>query len=856
MKFLEQFAPYSFPRLGLVRLPSLVITDEDKALVGVKSTASNVQFLKKLVWNEYQTMAAAGKFGTITEKEVIDRLKFEFEVLEKTGTTDYILLVWDINRWCDVNKIPRGPGRGSSCGSLVCFLSKITGVNPLIHNLNFTRFLSEARVKPKIIDGVIYADGKSICDIDCDYSVARRYEIQQYIDRKYPNRSSKISNITALTGKTALKDVLKVYLEYNEDQAKAVSDLIEVHFGKVEKLEKALETSKDYKAWVESDPSHLKAHNLAISIQGLLIHKGVHASGLFLSYDTLDNTLPVEITTDEDGIEFVTSSFDMEIVAEIGVKLDALNLKILDTIGETCILAGINRDDIDINHPSIYEFIAKSDLYYGIFQIEKGLTRDATFKAKPKDINQLSACLSIARPGSLAKIPNLVEYFHTGKIDLVYPPIDAILKDTANIIIYQESINEICQKVYGLSATDSDEIRRAISKKLRKDIEKWEPVLFLAGENRQIPKNVTEWFWTTCNNSADYLFSLNHALAYSYITAWTLYLKANYLKEFYLATLKFAKKEEMSIVIAEARKLGVNVLPPHLIKSEDNFKFEGNDIRFGLQHIKGIAGANLSKVTSFRREFTSKFEIFNFAKELGIPVNVLETLVLCGALDWPATNRVKLAMEARAYNLLLDSQKAIVSKLAKDYDYDLMDTLRALKDRKDEKGKPLLKEGPLATFRKKLGPYWNEYQNNIRNEDFTLYIVERNLLGFSYSNTLFNLFSKKVEGLIPVGEVAEEPKGVEVSFVAFVGEIKKGTGKQSKKPYQRYELTDESGTINGMISGQDRIQGCLEFNGKPVEEDMIVICHGIKGDGIVFIDSMIIQESPISVKSIKEEGNG
>lgn len=858
MTFLSQFTPYQFPLMGLVRLPSVVISDEDKKAVDLKPTATNVAFLKQVVWRRKEELRTAGKLNDITEAVLVERLKSEVAVLEKTGTIDYILLFWDLIRWCNQQGIPVGPGRGSVCGSMICFLLGITRINSLRYSLNFTRFLSEARVKPKVIDGVVYADGRAMCDIDVDFSISRRHEVKAYLDSKYPNRTAKISNITALSGKTALKEVLKTYLEWTDEDAKKVSDLIEVHFGKADKLADVLDKSKEYRTWVEADPSHRDAHERALALEGLVTHKGVHASGLFLSFAPLDETLPVEISVDDEGEEHLTTSYDMDTVAEIGVKADLLGLKTLDVIEETCRLVGIKSDDINVDHPSIYDFLGKSRLYYGGFQIETGLAGDATFKAKPRTLRQLAACLSIARPGSLKYIPNLVEYFASGKRDAFHPQIDDLLKDTGNIIIYQESINEICQQVYGLSAVDADEVRRAISKKKRDDIKKWEPILFENGLKRGIPAEVTERFWSTCNASADYIFSLNHAIPYSVLTAHTIYLKANYSKEFYLATLKYAKKEEMSIIIAEARQLGVEVLPPSLTKSLEDFSFEGNSIRFGLKHIKGIAAANLAKVASFKRDFTNKVQAFRFAEELGLPINIVEILFLSGSFSVDDTPKLRLSMEARAFNLMNATQQKMIEAFAGDYGYDIMETIRKLKELNDEKGKPMLNPKQLETFRKKFAPLWTSFQQNTKYEDLFCYLAERALLGFSYSNTLFNLYSRKTEGLIPVAEALEGMKREKVSFVAFVDEIKKGTGRESKKPYVRFELSDESGKIKAMLNGNDKIEGNDQANGRALVCGDVVIVHGSKAEDrgeMCFADEVILQEVPLKIRGtkVKEE---
>ncbi len=849
MTFTSSFTPYSFPLFGLVRLPSVTISEEDRAKVNVKSTSNNLLFIKRLVWDSYLEMRKAGEFDDIPEKDVVDRLKFECSVLEKTNTIDYILMVWDICRWCDKEGIARGPGRGSVCGSLVCFLLKITDtVNPLRYNLSFTRFISETRVKPKVVDGITYADGRSMCDIDGDFSSDRYKEVLAYIETRYPNRTCKIGTMTTLTGKMALKDTLKTYLEWDENRAKSVTDLIEAKFGKVQELSEAEEKNEEYKVWLKESPVHRRAHDIAKALQGLTVNKSVHASGFLLCYDIVDNTLPVERIVDKEGEEHIASSYNMEQVAQIGVKLDILKLKALDAMKRTCDMIGVDAKAIDINDSSIYDFLANSRYYNGVFQVDVGLAGDATHKAKPRNIRQLSATISVARPGSLKEIPTIVKYYETGEMKSIYAPIDEILKDTANVIIYQEQINEICQKVYGLNPDDAEEVSRAIRKKKREDIKKWESVIVNQGDKLGVPTDVTKGFWNTCNDSADYLFSVNHGLPYAVLTARTTWLKAKYLKEFYLGLLETVKKEKMSEIIAEAGNLGVRILPPNIIHSDEGFKFEGNDIRFGLQHIKGIAAANLLKVASFKRDFTNKIEAFEFAKELGLQINVVETLFWCGALSVDDTPRIKLAMEARAYNLMCATQQNVVAQFAKDYGYDIMETIRQLKELKNEKGKPLLNEKQLDTFRKKFGPHWNMYNQNTKFTDLFCYLIERNLLGFSYSNTLFNLFAKKVKGLVTLDEAAKEPKGVEVSFVAFIDEVKSAVGRESKKPYMRFELSEESGKVRAMISGQNKIDALIQSQGE-IEAGQIAIIHGqSSGDGMIFVNSLVVQHMPLKLR--------
>lgn len=871
MNFADYFTKLSFPLIGLVRLPELSIP---------AATKGNKIYLKRLVWDGYLDKRKRGKFDGIAERDVIERLAFEFSVFEKTGIVDYLLLVWDILKWCDDNKIPRGPGRGSVTGSLAAYCCDIVKVNALRHNLNFTRFISEARAKPQIIDGALYASGKSLCDIDCDISYSQRDKVLTYIDQKYPGRVAKIANRLELTGKTALKDVLKIYLGYNDIDAQYISGNIDTKFGKVESLSEAIEKHPELKTWMDSNPLHKEAVELAISIEGTSVGKGVHASGIYIGYHPVDGHMPVECAKNGE----IVTSYDMNVVAELGVKLDALCLKTLDTIHETCELVGIKMDDIDVNDPSIYAYLASTDRLYGLFQIEEGLTKEVIKKVHPRNIDDLACCLSVSRPGSLVEIPTLIKYVKTGAKKIIHPLFDEILAPTGGIILYQESINEICQKVYKMAATDADEVRRAISKKIREDMAKWEPVLYKQGEIHGIPKEITKYFWDTCNASSDYLFSANHCYAYSYITAHTVFLKANYPKEFFLSLFRMARHETdsqvcIATIMQEATAIGLKVLPPDIIHSEPDFSIdkEGN-IRFGINHIRGINDTTMAKMVTFKQQtFETKFKVFEAASSAKIPVNVLGTLISSGCLTWKSTSRVKLTLESQLYNLLTEREKPLVHKLAADYDEDLLVMLKDMPNRKDEKGKPLIRESRLETLRRDYAPYWAMYQQNAQNEELTAYLMERTLLGFSYSATLHGCYSKKVVGLTRIADllvagekvklakeeadrkVAEtgavlakgkRERGRVFKCVCFVEEPKLNRSRSNGTPYLKLTLADDSSSCRAMCYGQERLDSCKSFNGELPTDGALVIATGtLSSDGsLLFLDSLITQPSPVAFK--------
>lgn len=873
MTFTSQFQPLSFPRLGLVRIPEVTITPEVRSLYSTGAGVSNTDIFKRIVWKGYQERRAAGRFEGQTEATVVDRLKVEFSVFAKTGIIDYLLVVWDFVNWCDTNGIPRGPGRGSVAGSLACFCCGIVRVNPLRHNLNFTRFISEARAKPIYIDGVLYASGKSMCDIDCDISYSKRDKVLAYLDQKYPGRTAKISNRLELTGKMALKDTLKTYLNYGEDQAIGVSSNIEAIFGKVETLTEALERHPELMAWTKRDPRNLEAYHIARQLEGLGVARGVHASGVFISYHPIDGNIPTELSKAGETV----TSYDMNVVAELGVKLDCLALKTVDVIDDTCRLVGIRAEDIDVNHPSIYSYLSSTDQYYGLFQIESGVTKDVVSRLGPRHIDDLAASLAIGRPGSLKYKDDLIAYVKTGKRKTIYPPLDEILTPTGGIIIYQESINEVCQRIYGMSAVDSDEVRRAIGKKVREDMAKWEPVLHQNGAARGVPKAVTDYFWQTCNASADYLFSANHCYAYTYITAQTVYLKANHRQAFMLSLFRMAGHEAntqecLSQLMSECGKIGVSVLPPDITRSGADFELETDDIdptkqhiRFGLAHIRGVSEQTMIKLTAFRRQFKSKLDIFDAAREAGVPINVVVSLINSGCLSWPDTPRSKLCLESQTYNLLSDTQKGKLRQFIEKHDGDVLATLKALPTIVNEKGKPVIAASQLDTLRRHYEPYWNMYLANSRNEELNSLIHERHYLGFSYSSTLFRCYSRKIVGLTEVADVVKRGKEIAaipvedrskgrpdpIQMVCFVEEGKLAFSRKGNTPYWRANIYDDSGSFLIMCYGPERIEACKRANDGelPKAGDIITVEGGLSKDGgILFADTIVIQTNPIKLK--------
>lgn len=837
MSFLSQFSPYSFPLLGLVKLPDIKISDDQKKSVGLNARATNLSYLKMLAWRGFLERESKGKTGNTTHEQAKARLKMEFEVFSKTSTIDYILLINDIIQWCVSNKISRGPGRGSCAASYTFFCLGITQIDSIRFDLTFTRFISEARVKPQIIDGVTYVDGKLLMDVDIDISYAHRKKVIEYVEQKYPGQVAKIANCTTFTSKSLLKDVTKTYLEYDEIQSKVVSDMVEVHYGKCESLETALESHESLKAWYDDKPENARAFNIARALSDLCKNKSTHASGLFIYSAPLDGNVPLEMAKSKEHGDVIQTAYEMAMTALVGCKVDLLGVRTLDVIQQACDLLSISPDDIDFNDQAIYDHFAKSELTYGLFQVEEGLTKSALLKIKPRNIDQLGAVLAISRPGSLKYIGDFAKYTNEDISMPVHERFHPALGETGNILLYQEQVSRILTEVYGITPVDAENMRRIIGKKDRgAELAAFEPVLYEKGRATGLPDDATKYFWDVCNASADYLFNKAHSASYSLITAYTTYLKAKHPREFVYALLKMSKHEQNSqealrSIISEAKQLGIDILPPDIVKSSEDFSIEGNAIRFGLSHIRGISEANMAKLLSFRRDFTSKFDIMNAAQECKIGISVLCGLIYSGCIATNGISRAKLALEAQTYNLLTPRETLLVRKLGAEYDYDLLSLIKALGEKSDENGKRYIKDSRLVTLRRDFAPYEQMYRENSRNEELTTLLFERHLLGFSYSSTLKSVYAKKVESLMSISDVLKEPANINVRFVGFVDEVKKAVSLKSKKPYVKYTLSDETGAIKVMLHGSENIESVRQFHGELPDEGSIVIISGSKAEG-------------------------
>ncbi len=483
-----------------VRLPEIVLSDEDYKNAGVKPGISNLDFLKQICKNGFEHKLEEGKIKEEDRAKYRERFKTEIDVLVEGGFVDYVLLVWDIINFAKKEKIATGFGRGSGVGSLILFLCGITELDPIEHKLYFERFVSKARIKKKIVDGITYLDGSLLMDIDNDFSNVSREKVVEYVLNKYKGKSCKLSTYSTLTSKILIKECGKIVGEFSEQTMNEVSGYIESIFGKVRKLEESYVENEHFKRFCDENP---EVFQIAKKLHGLIKSKGSHASGYLVTYNDLNTCIPIEFGTNGE----IVSGYDMYDASDIAVKVDLLGLQDLELISQVCKSVGVNLSDIDINDPFIYECLQDLKTPFGLFQICGDATFRATQKIKPKNFEHLCSILAISRPGSIAFIDKFAKYTNSGELESLDEHLDKVFNITGNVPLFQETLMQCAHEVFGLSLEDAEGIRRACGKKIKEDMMKYQGLIFSQAEKLNLPKETAEKFWSMLISSADYSFN-------------------------------------------------------------------------------------------------------------------------------------------------------------------------------------------------------------------------------------------------------------------------------------------------------------------------------------------------------------
>ena len=837
-----------------VRLPGIEVDRRVYYQLDLDPKSSNYELLRALCLRGVKERGI-DKFKN--KQQYYDRVKVELSVLNDLGFVDYILLNWDILNFCHYNSIPTGPGRGSAAGSLVLFLLKVTNVDPIKYDLFFERFVSKSRAKKTVVNDITYLDGSLLADVDNDISYDRRGEVIKYIEDKHKGKTCKILTLNTLSSKLCVKECGKIVGEMSEDEVNLISNHIPKQFGKVSKLEKAYDESAKFKEFADKNK---KIYKIAKKLEGLNKNTGVHPSGIAISFYNIEEIMPMQRTNDGHLI----SAYDMNDVASLMVKFDILGLRTLSVVHETCQQLGINIDDIDVELPEIYENFKFIEAPKGLFQIEADTNFKVCKKISPRSLEELSAVVAIARPGALDYLDTYAEYRSTGNFQSVNEYFDDILSHTGGIPLYQEQLMKMAVKV-GFTLDEAEQLRRIIGKKKVNQMPAWKANIEEKIDQNNLNKEVGEVLWKVAEDSANYSFNKSHSISYAILAAITTYLKFNHPKEFFLSLLKMTKHEpdshaEIALISQELCLFNMKLLPPDLSKSDINFNIEGNNIRFGVNSVKGVSEKTLENLVEFRKAQESnqnKYDIFITAKQCGINIGVLSGLIQGGMMDSfcqnrdGAPNRCRLVLEAQAFNILTDREKRNVIYLGSKYNFDVLNTIHSIMKESliADDDKPIMKLSRFQTFKNKYNGYKLIYEKNKQHLEFANWFFERKYLGYSHSTEIKKVFqdSDNLYNSLELKSVSENDR---VKFVGVVLDCISRTSRNGNK-YMRAEIQDDFGKVNFMLVNNRRsatLDQYLDNGGKKPKDGEIVFVYGSKGEDVIFGEKLTILDEKIYTK--------
>jgi DNA polymerase-3 subunit alpha len=837
-----------------VRLPEIEVERRVYYQLDLDPKSSNYDLLRALC---LRGVKQRGIDKLDNKQEYYDRVKMELSVLNDLGFVDYILLNWDILNYCHENEIPTGPGRGSAAGSLVLFLLKVTNVDPIKYDLFFERFVSKSRAKKTIVDDITYLDGSLLADVDNDISYDRRAQVIKYIEEKHKGKTCKILTLNTLSSKLCVKECGKIVGQMSEDEVNIVSNHIPKQFGKVYKLEKAYDESDKFKEFADKNK---KIYKIAKKLEGLNKNTGVHPSGIAISFYNIEEIMPMQRTNDGHLI----SAYDMNDVASLMVKFDILGLRTLSVVNDTCQQLGIEIENIDIELPEIYENFKFIEAPKGLFQIEADTNFKVCKKVSPRNLDELSAVVAIARPGALDYLDTYSNYISSGDFQSVNEFFDDILSYTGGIPLYQEQLMKMAVKV-GFTLDEAEQLRRIVGKKKIDQMPAWKAKIEQKIEENNLDKQVGEVLWKVAEDSANYSFNKSHSISYAILAAITTYLKFKHPQEFFLSLLKMTKHEpdshaEIALINQELCLFNMKLLPPDLSKSDIEFSIENKNIRYGLNSIKGVSEKTLENVVEFNKSQLlehTKYDIFLAAKDAGINIGILSGLIQGGMMDSfcdqssGVPNRCRLVLEAQSFNLLTDREKRNFSKLGSKFNYDILNSIASVKKENwpADDGRPIMKDSRFNTFKRDYDRYRQIYDKNKNHLVFANWFFERKYLGYSHSVKIKDVFGNSRD-LYDSLELKSIPDNDRVKFVGVVTDCISRTSRAGNK-YMRVEIQDDFGKVNFMLMNNSRsatLDNYLNEGGKKPKEEQIVFVYGSKGEDVIFGEKITILDEKIYTK--------
>jgi DNA polymerase-3 subunit alpha len=608
------------------------------------------------------------RYGQLTS-QIERRLDFELATIGKMGFADYFLIVWDFVKYAKDRKIAVGPGRGSAAGSIVAYALEITDLDPLGYSLLFERFLNPDRI--------------SMPDVDIDFSVQGRGEVMRYVTEKYGGHEHVAQIITfgTLGPRAAIRDAGRVF-QYPYDATDKLAkfipekpvgttlkDVLKREDDRYVPTEKNPGAAREILQFVEQNADAKRILETAFEIEGFARQAGTHAAGVVISEEPLTDIVPLQrVAKDENAVMVQHPMGDVEALGLL--KVDFLGLRNLDVIEETLKIVWeatgeeLDTKNIPLDDEETLKLFARGDTF-GVFQFESSGMQRMLQEVRPDRFDDLVALNALYRPGPMDYIPNFKRGKHNPEsVQYLDPRLKPILEPTYGVAAYQEQLMEISKALGGFTPGEADTLRKAIGKKNAKLIATLKDKFIDGCKGNEVEPRVAEELWNWMEKAGGYSFNKSHSACYSFLAFQTAYLKAHYPQAYMAALMSSVMntKDRVPQYVAEARAMGIEVLPPDVNESGHRFTVVGETIRFGLSAVKNI-GSNFVEAIITAREASGPFEdLFDFCERVDCKTynkRTIESLIKCGAFDSIGHSRAALLeVHAQAVEFAHKSSKS------------------------------------------------------------------------------------------------------------------------------------------------------------------------------------------------------
>jgi DNA polymerase-3 subunit alpha len=740
-----------------------------------------------------------------------ERLRRELDIIQKMRYSSYFLIVWDFISYAKKKGIPVGPGRGSAAGSLVSYCLDITDIDPVKYSLLFERFLNPERI--------------SMPDIDVDFCKDKRSEVISYVAEKYgKDHVAQIITFGTMAAKAAIRDVGRA-LDFPYSEVDKIAKLVPNTLNIT--IEDTLKNEPQLKVLYDSNPRIKELINTAMRLEGLCRHASTHAAGVVISPAPLTDYSPLYKNPSDGSI---MTQFDMSSIEKIGLlKFDFLGLKTLTVIDKALKYIRENGNDFSLSDISFedkktYELLSSGHTT-GIFQLESAGMRDLLVKISPSRFEDIIAIVALHRPGPMGS--GMIDDFIKRKKGLIpvkyeLPQLKEILDETYGVILYQEQVMRIANKLANFTMGQADILRKAMGKKKPQEMEKQKEVFIQGARANGISEKKATRLFDLMAFFAEYGFNKSHSAAYAYIAYQTAYLKAHYPVEFMAATMSADMDNTDKIVksINECHEMGIKILPPDINQSGQEFKVIGNSIRFGLEAVKGVGSSTIESIIESRNTdgpFTSVANFLERGDQRKVNKKVIESLIKAGAFDSLGMTRAKamdlmnsfLNSSLRNHTARVFGQQSIFSNTAEETAGDTTE--------------------------------WSEEE---------ILKHEKEALGFYISGHPLTKYSRQLKkiGTKKTSELEDVPDGEDVKIGGILRDIKKIQTKAKAEIMAYFTLEDPDGNIE-VIVFPELYRTCMPI----LQKDTPLLVKGIVDKtekGIKVVSTQISRLDELEIKKI------